>query len=190
VSSEVGTLGTSRRKRTCQRAAGRLFGGGAGAGQPAGRERSKPVPQRRSGRGAPSGPGRILAPARPVRGTKDLQLSEALPLKVETGLLLGRNGRMEAAGDVPAKGAPDGVALADARGRTTAPKACRVVDAGGDAHGRSLRRGTTPKCEVIQAATVRWAEGGPSRRSPMLRQGQWTKSPSQPHSALPLPAGA
>jgi hypothetical protein len=52
------------------------------------------------------------------------------------------------------------------------------------------RRGTTPKCEVMQAATVRWAEGGPSRRSPMLRQGQWTKSPSQPHSALPLPAGA
>jgi hypothetical protein len=97
------------------------------------------VPQRRSGRGAPSGPGRILAPTRLVRGTKDLRLSEALPLKVETGLLLGRNGRMEAAGDVPAKGAPDGGALADARGRTTAPKARRVVDAGDDAHGRSLR---------------------------------------------------
>ena len=69
----------------------------------------------------------------------DLPLSEALALQVETGLLLGRNGGVEAARNVPAKGTPESAALADARGRTAAPKARRIVDAGDDAHGRSLR---------------------------------------------------
>jgi hypothetical protein len=74
------------------------------------------------------------------RRCQHLPLSEALALQVETGLLLGRNRSVKAARDVPAKGTPEGVALADALGRTPAPKARRIVDAGDDAHGRSLRR--------------------------------------------------
>jgi hypothetical protein len=113
-----------------------------------------PVDERPAGAGAP----RTLAAQRatdarlppvgapaslasyPSRRCQHLPLSEALALQVETCLLLGRNGGVEAARDVPAKGAPEGVALADALGRTPAPKARRIVDAGDDAHGRSLRR--------------------------------------------------
>jgi hypothetical protein len=69
-----------------------------------------------------------------------LRLSEALPLDLKSRLLLGRDGSMEPARDVPPKGATHCAPLADALGRTTAAKPHRVVDAGNDVHARSLRR--------------------------------------------------
>jgi len=69
-----------------------------------------------------------------------LRLPEALPLDLKSCLVLGRDGSMEPARDVPPKGATHCAPLADALGRTTAAKPHRVVDAGNDAHARSLRR--------------------------------------------------
>jgi len=69
-----------------------------------------------------------------------LRLPEALPLDMKSCLVLGRDGGMEPAGDVPPKGATHCAPLAHALGRTTAAKPHRVVDAGNDAHARSLRR--------------------------------------------------
>jgi hypothetical protein len=69
-----------------------------------------------------------------------LRLAEALTLGVKAGLLVGRDRGVKAPRDVPAKGAAQGAAPADALGRAAATPTRRVVEPFDYRHGGSLRR--------------------------------------------------
>lgn len=85
-----------------------------------------------------------------------LSLAEALTLGVKAGVLLGRDRRMKASRDIPAKGVAQGAPLADALGRTATTLARRIVKACDQAHGRSLsRRRNSPRPTVRRTSTTR-----------------------------------
>jgi hypothetical protein len=65
-----------------------------------------------------------------------LRVVERRTLRFEPSLVLGRNGGMEASGDVPTDGATERVALADAFRRATATAAGRVVESLSKPHAR------------------------------------------------------
>src|SRR6266566_5863946 len=68
-----------------------------------------------------------------------LSLAEGHSLSFQPSLLVGRNGGVEPSGDVPADGATQDAALADALRRAAAAPAGRVVEALEQGHTRSLR---------------------------------------------------
>ena len=98
-------------------------------------------------RDAPKAPrGRLLrvllvcGPRLPAEADGFLSLAEASFLGFQSSLLLGWNGGVEPSGDVPAEGATQGAALADALGRAAAASAGWVVEPLNESHGGNLRR--------------------------------------------------